>query len=187
MLGVVDPLKFPRFELPEIAFVGRSNVGKSSLVNSIVLRKNLARTSSVPGKTREINFYKVDDKWILVDMPGLGYTAVGVGFRERFAKLNHRYLTDRESLRLVCVLVDSRHEPMNTDLATIETLENCGRRFLIVLTKCDKLSASAIRHRKEQFEILVSKCEFNVDVLPYSSLSNLGRDQLVGIIKSSIV
>jgi GTP-binding protein len=124
IIGVAEENKFPTLNLPEIAFIGRSNVGKSSLINNIVMRKNLARISSAPGKTREINFFVVENKWLLVDMPGLGYATIGKSHRERWAELNYKYLEKRETLKFVCVLIDSRHEPMDTDIALIEFLEN---------------------------------------------------------------
>jgi GTP-binding protein len=186
LLGVTDKEKFPDFDFPEVGFIGRSNVGKSSLINSIVMRKNLARTSSAPGKTREINFFLVENKWILVDMPGLGYATIGKSHRENWAKLNYFFLENRESLKFVCVLIDCRHDPMETDIELIEFLENIERKYLIILTKCDKISKAAIQERKEQLENLVSLCKNCIEVLPYSSVSDLGRNELIGIIKKSI-
>ena len=186
LLGVVDENKFPTFELPEVAFTGRSNVGKSSLINSIVMQKNLAKTSSAPGKTKEINFFKVENKWLLVDMPGFGYATIGKTHREKWANLNYFYLENRDNLKFVCVLIDSRHDPMQTDIALIEFLENVGKKYLIILTKCDKLSAANVSARKQQIENIVVHCENCIEVLPYSSVSGLGRGELVGIIKNMI-
>ena len=115
IMGTSKPDGFPELNLPEIVFVGRSNVGKSSLINSLVHRKNLARTSSTPGKTSEINFFNVEDIWTLVDMPGFGFTKKGVKKREEWYKLNFSYLEKRENMKLVCVLIDSRHDPMEMD------------------------------------------------------------------------
>jgi GTP-binding protein len=185
IIGVAEENKFPILNLPEIAFIGRSNVGKSSLINNIVMRKNLARTSSAPGKTREINFFVVENKWILVDMPGLGYATIGKSYRERWAELNYKYLEQRESLKFICVLIDSRHDPMNTDIALIEFLENIGRKYLIILTKCDKISAKAITERTKQLEELTALCQHCIEVLPHSSVSGLGRNELIGIIKKN--
>jgi len=181
--GAVEESMFPITNYPEIGFIGRSNVGKSSLINSIVMRKNLARISSTPGKTREINFFLIENKWILVDMPGLGYASIGKTHRERWATLNYTYLEKRNSLKFVCVLIDSRHDPMEKDIALIEFLENISRKYLIILTKCDKISKQAIIERKEQLDNLVSLCNNCIEVLPYSSVSDLGRKELIGIIK----
>jgi GTP-binding protein len=183
ILGVVDENRFPSFDLPEVAFIGRSNVGKSSLINNIVMRKHLAKISSAPGKTREINFFKVENKWLLVDMPGLGYATIGKSYREKWATLNYYYLQNRDDLKFVCILIDSRHDPMQTDIALIEFLENIGRKYLIVLTKCDKISNKNISARKQQIENLVVLCKNCIDVLPHSSMSGIGRNKLIGIIK----
>jgi len=173
----------PAPTLPEIAFAGRSNVGKSSLINSIALRKNLAHTSAAPGKTRALNFFNIEQRWILVDMPGFGYATIGKQYREKWEKMNYEYLAKRTNLKLVCVLIDSRHDPMEHDLALIEFLENSNKSYLIILTKCDKLSKKLIGERENQIREFVSKCNYNIDVLPYSSKENLGRNELIGIIK----
>ncbi|MGI6369058.1 MAG: YihA family ribosome biogenesis GTP-binding protein [Ignavibacteria bacterium] len=184
--GAVAPDQFPELNLPEVGFIGRSNVGKSSLINSIVMRKNLARISSTPGKTREINFFLVQEKWVLVDMPGYGYAAVGKSHRKKWAILNNIYIQERKPLKFVCILIDGRHDPMPIDLELIENLENIGRKYLIILTKCDKISKKNIVARKEQIENIVSLCNHCIEVLPYSTVSNLGRNELIGIIKKNI-
>jgi GTP-binding protein len=166
-----------------VAFAGRSNAGKSSLINSIVLRKNLAHTSSTPGKTKEINFYIVENRWSFADLPGLGYTSAGKKSGELWANLIFEYFENRKNLKLVCVLVDSRHEPMQRDLALIEWLENKKMNYLIVLTKCDKISARLLDERKSQFEYLIHKCNYVIECLPYSSKTGLGRNELIAILK----
>lgn len=183
IMGTDKPFSFPELSVPEIAFVGRSNVGKSSLINSLVHRKNLARTSSTPGKTSEINFFNVEDIWTLVDMPGFGFTKKGVKKREEWFKLNFSYLDKRENLKLVCVLIDSRHDPMEMDLSLIEYFENTKRDYIIVLTKSDKLKEKQVEERKNQLEHLISNCSYAVEVLPYSSVSDIGRKELMAIIK----
>lgn len=182
-LGVTNPDKFPKSDLPEIAFAGRSNVGKSSLLNSIVKRKNLARTSSTPGKTREINLFVVEKQWVFADLPGFGYASIGKDYRIKWAKLNYQYLEHRENLRMVCCLIDSRHDPMDHDLALIENLENWGRKYLIILTKVDKIRPKQIDERKKQLENLLQNCRHNVEVLPYSSVNLTGNIELTAIIK----
>lgn len=183
IMGTSNPATFPELDLPEIAFVGRSNVGKSSLINSLVHRKNLAKISSTPGKTSEINFFNVEDTWTLVDMPGFGFTKKGVKKRKEWYNLNFAYLEKRENLKLICILIDSRHDPMDTDLSLIEYFENNNVNYLIVLTKCDKIKAKPIKDRYEQLKNLIANCRFAIDVLPYSSISDLGRSELMGIIK----
>lgn len=176
----------PNTQYPEIAFSGRSNVGKSSLLNSIVRRKNLAYTSSTPGKTQMINFFLIERKWMFADLPGFGYAAISKKKREEWMKLNFSYFAGREQLRLVCCLVDSRHDPQKHDLALIEWLENSQVKYLIILTKCDKISKAKIKERKEQMEYLTQNCNFMLEVLPYSSVTGLGRDQLLAIIKKQV-
>jgi GTP-binding protein len=120
-------------------------------------------------------------------MPGFGYASIGKSHREKWAVLNNHYLENRDALKLVCILVDSRHDPMPTDLSLIESLENIGKKYLIILTKCDKLSSRAIQERKSQLESIVSNCQFILEVLPYSSETGVGRNELIGIIKSNLI
>lgn len=181
--GAADAEDFPSTELPEIAFSGRSNVGKSSLINSIVMRKNLAHISSNPGKTQQINFYSVEDKWCFADLPGFGYAVVSRDKRQSWSKLNYQYLETRQNLKLVCVLVDSRHDPMDSDLALIEWLESIGRNYIIILTKCDKINKKLVEERKKQIEGLTVLCKYFHEALPYSIIDNTGRDSMIGIIK----
>ncbi len=178
--------QFPRLNLPETAFVGRSNVGKSSLLNSIVLRKNLAHISSTPGKTQQINFFIVENKWTFADLPGFGYAKVSKDKREEFKKMNFAYLEKREELKIVCVLIDSRHDPMETDMALIEWLENHKRNYVIILTKSDKIKPSQLLKRKEQVQNLVSQCSFCKAVVAYSIISFAGRSELIGILKKML-
>lgn len=187
VLGAARPEQFPALGLPETAFCGRSNVGKSSLINSIVLNKNMAKTSSTPGKTQQINFFIIEEKWILADLPGFGYAAIGKEHREKWAKLNWDYLEKRDNLKLVCVLIDSRHDPMPQDLELIERLELADRRYIIILTKCDKINKKAIEDRKKQIETLVSQCKGAIEVLPYSAVKAWGRDELLAIFKKNLI
>lgn len=183
--SAAKPEQFPQIKLPEVAFSGRSNVGKSSLINSIVLKKNLALVSSTPGKTKLINFFNVENKWAFADLPGFGFAAVSKDQREEWRKLNFNYLEKRENLQLICALVDSRHDPTDTDLALIEWYENNNKKFLIILTKADKISTKLLEERKQQLDALISQCINAVEVLPYSSKTNLGRDQLLAIIRKN--
>lgn len=183
LLGSADKSQFPDINMPEIAFSGRSNVGKSSLLNSIVLRRNLAHISSAPGKTQQINFYNVENRWIFADMPGFGYATTGKENKEKWRKLNFEYFESRKNLKLIAALVDSRHDPMDTDMALIEWYEENQKDYLIILTKCDKIKPGAISTRQKQLEHLLASCNHCKEVLPYSSLNGLGRNQLIGILK----
>lgn len=186
LAGANNPEAIPDIPLPEIAFAGRSNVGKSSLINSIVMRKNLAQTSSNPGKTKQINFFNVEGVWCLVDMPGYGYAAVSKDSRKQWSEMSKNYFLTRKNLKLICLLIDSRHDPLDSDIAMMEWLENSGVNYLVILTKCDKISKTAVEDRKKQLDDLLQYCSKNVEVLPYSSVNNMGRNELIGIIKKFV-
>ena len=181
--GVRSPKDYPTEEYPEVAFIGRSNVGKSSLLNSIVLNRKVAFISAEPGKTQEINFFLISDKWMFADLPGFGYAKAPKTLRDDWVKLNYNYLLNRENIALICVLIDSRHDPQPIDLELIEKLEHGGRRYVIVLTKCDKIPKKDVIERKAQIDELVSQCSFCVEVLPYSSKEIMGRSEILAIIK----
>ncbi|MCX7909512.1 MAG: ribosome biogenesis GTP-binding protein YihA/YsxC [Ignavibacteria bacterium] len=183
IVGANSPEKFPKTNLPEFAFSGRSNVGKSSLLNTIVLRKNLAQVSSKPGRTRQINFYNIENKYIFADMPGFGYASVSKEERQTWVELNTKYFKGRENLVLVCLLVDSRIEPQKTDLAQIELLENLMKNYVIVLTKTDKVGENSLKKLIKEYEFLLQYCNFVVELLPFSAITRRGRDELIAIIK----
>lgn len=183
LIGAVKEEDFPPTQFPEVAFVGRSNVGKSSLLNSIVLQKNLAHVSSTPGKTQQINFYPVESKWMFVDLPGYGYAKAAREEREKWMKLNMAYLLHRQQLKLVCILVDSRHDPMPSDLELIELMEYHAKDYVIILTKMDKLKPAMRKEREEQLRGLVQQCKHCTDVLPFSVVEKTGRIELFGMIK----
>ena len=136
----VDIQSLPVDNLPEIAMVGRSNVGKSSLINKVVNRKNLAKSSSTPGKTRTINYYILNSAWYMVDLPGYGFARVSKGEREKWGKMIEKYLSSREQLRGVIQLLDIRHPPTEKDIAMKQWLEHHEIPILLVATKIDKVS-----------------------------------------------
>ena len=181
--GATKPEHFPESTLPEIAMIGRSNVGKSSLINALVRHNRMARVSNTPGKTQEINFFVTDMNFMLVDLPGYGYARVSKGQREQFSVLIRAYVLKRPQLVLTCVLVDARHDPQPLDLAILEELELAGRPFVIILTKCDKLKPAALIERVQQVRDVIQNCQYVVDVVPTSSETGLGRHQLLGLIK----
>lgn len=174
---------FPKIDLPEYSFAGRSNVGKSSLLNTLTLRKNLAYVSSKPGKTQHINFYNIEGKYIFADMPGYGFAGVSKQERETWKTLCTNYFQTRENLVLVFLLVDVRLEPQKIDLAQIELLENFRREYVIVFTKTDKVSEDTLKKRSKTFEFLLQYCNFVVELLPFSSVTKRGREELLGIIR----
>ncbi|MFN3780759.1 MAG: ribosome biogenesis GTP-binding protein YihA/YsxC [Candidatus Kapaibacteriota bacterium] len=174
---------FPKIDLPEFSFAGRSNVGKSSLLNTLTLRKNLAYVSSKPGKTQQINFYNIEGKYIFADMPGYGFANVSKQEREAWKTLCTNYFRIRGNLVLVLLLVDVRLEPQKIDLAQIELLENFHRDYVIVFTKSDKVSDETLIKRIKTFEFLLQYCNFLVELLPFSSQTKRGREELLGIIR----
>jgi GTP-binding protein len=166
----------PEEDLPEIVFVGRSNVGKSSMLNSLCAKKGLAKTSSTPGKTRLINFFLINKSFFFVDLPGYGYAHVGHAERESWGQLLTDYVRYRKGITLVVLLVDSRHPGMDSDLEMMEFLDFCQRPYGIVLTKFDKLSQSDKSKVRRAMESCAAKAKFIVN---YSSFSGAGRDALL--------
>jgi GTP-binding protein len=144
--------QFPRDGLPEVAFLGRSNVGKSSLLNALAGASNLARVSSQPGRTRLVNFFRVDDELYLADLPGYGYAAVSHATRDDWKKLVTSYLVDRAPLALCVFLVDARHEPMEADRVLHAFLHEQGLPFVVAATKADKLGRGALAQRLRALE-----------------------------------
>ena len=173
----------PAPDRPEYAFIGRSNVGKSSLINMLTGRNGLAKTSSTPGKTQVINHFNINDEWYLVDLPGYGYAKVSKGARADWGKMINAYLTRRENLTCVCVLLDSRHEPQAADLAFMEKLGEDGIPFVMLFTKTDKQSST---QNKNLLATYLAKMSETWDELPRyfvtSAETGLGREEVLGFI-----
>ncbi|HPD00651.1 MAG TPA: ribosome biogenesis GTP-binding protein YihA/YsxC [Acetivibrio sp.] len=169
--------QYPKSDKPEIAFVGRSNVGKSSLINSMLNRKNLARVAATPGKTRVINFYNVDNILYFVDLPGYGFAKVSKAEKESWGFVVETYLKSRKQLKLVVLLVDIRHSPTDDDILMHEWLKSNGIPYLIVSTKLDKVPRSKTAERVCDIRKVLGNCD-NVKVIPFSSETKQGRDEL---------
>ena len=166
--------------MPQIAFSGRSNVGKSSLINCLLGRKNLARVSGTPGKTVTINFYDVDKKLFLVDLPGYGYAKRSGDKREVFSTLTDSYFTDNplgDRLRLVVQLVDSRVGPTDDDTMMMQWLVDAGIPFIVALTKTDKLKPRQISEMQTMLQQEYFR-DVSVDIIPFSSVTREGKDTL---------
>ncbi len=163
---------FPSDRLPEIAFLGRSNVGKSSLINSLVGKKGLAFTSNTPGRTQTINFYRVDGAFYFVDLPGYGYARVPIKHKLEWKKLVEQYLENAETLKLCCIVLDARRGWMDTDLDLKQWLEDRGREYVVIATKFDKLNQS------EQERGLRAIREEGVQPLPFSALTGRGAREI---------
>ena len=173
---------WPRDSLPEIAFLGRSNVGKSSLINSLLSVRGLARTSSTPGRTQSLNFFQINDKLRFVDFPGFGYARVPKQIKSSWGEMATSYLAKRQQLVLSIHIVDSRHEPTKQDLQLHEWLEESSRPRLIVATKSDKLSNNELRKNLEHIARVLN----DDSVMAYSAKSGRGREELWRAIRNAI-
>lgn len=177
----VSALPLP--DMPEYAFIGRSNVGKSSLINMLVNQQGLAKTSQKPGKTQLINHFLINEKWYIVDLPGYGYAKVSKSSREKWEKFIRAYLTKRENLQCVFVLIDSRLEPQKIDLEFCSWLGECGIPFALVYTKADKQSGPKTDQNVAKFnKTLLGWFEELPSYFVTSSENGSGKDQVLGFI-----
>lgn len=183
VISAVVPAQYPEDALPEIALAGRSNVGKSSLINRMISRKNLARTSSTPGKTQQLNYYRVNDDLYLVDFPGYGYAKVSKTQRAAFGEMIERYLLSREELKLVLLIVDMRHPPSKDDISMYEWLQHYNRPVCVVATKADKIPKT---RREKHVKIVKETLGFKPyhSFVMFSSELGLGKDELWAIMES---
>lgn len=183
LVGAVSAKQYPKEPLPEFAFAGRSNVGKSSLIKSLLNRKKLVRISSTPGKTREINFFKINnDAMMFADLPGYGFARVTPALQKKWKKMIEEYLIEREPLIAIVFIVDIRRKPTELDLTLKEWLEELDRDYILLITKADKLSSS---ERQKQVKII--KAAFMgknaLDFMAYSSKNHTGRKELWGLLE----
>jgi GTP-binding protein len=176
------PESFPKDSRPEIVFAGRSNVGKSSLINSLVGVKGLARTSSTPGRTQSINFFLINNEFYFVDLPGYGYAKTSKENRRAWGKLIEKYLAERQQLVLSILIVDARHEPSPLDLQMKSWLQHSGIPYLVVSTKVDKLSSNERHRSRERAEKILETDR----VIPYSSLTGEGAKHIWNEIRASV-
>lgn len=180
-----DVAKCPKDLLPEYAFIGRSNVGKSSLINMITSRKSLAKTSGRPGKTQLINHFIINKNWYLVDLPGYGYAKVSKSAKKTFQKFITVYFSKRQQLVSAFVLVDIRHDPQPIDLEFMQYLGEHGIPFSIVFTKADKLRPKAIENHIDAYKtILLETWEDMPNYFITSSSKDIGKDEVLGYIDS---
>lgn len=174
--------QLPKSNKIEVAFAGRSNVGKSSAINKIFNRKNLARVSAVPGKTATINFYKVDDSLHFVDLPGYGYAKVAKSEKERWSVLIEQYFQQDRNLALVLQLIDMRHPPSKLDVDMVNYLIECEIPFIVLLTKADKLGKTEFTHRLEAVKEELP-CGDQITFVPFSSQTGLGVEEVKEILE----
>ena len=167
----------PQNQLPEIAFAGKSNVGKSSLINALMNRKSLARTSAQPGKTQTINFYNINEAMYLVDLPGYGYAKVSVSEKIKWGQLIERYLHESKQLKCVFLLIDIRHDPSKNDQEMYDWIIHQGYNPVIIATKLDKINRSQIQKQVKAIRVGLGVVEGTV-IIPFSATSKQGRGEI---------
>ena len=177
VVSAIKKEQYPAEGLPEIALVGRSNVGKSSATNALLNRRNFARTSQTPGKTRTINFYKINNEFYFVDLPGYGYAKVSKSEKDKWGVIMERYLQDRQELCAIFLLVDIRHEPTNDDVMMYEWIKHFGYNCVVIATKADKISRGQYQ---KHISIIRKKLQLEKDekVIPLSSSKKTGVEDV---------
>lgn len=178
-LGAASWKDLPQETVPEVAFVGRSNVGKSSLINMLLGRKDLARTSGQPGKTRELNYYLVNESLYFVDLPGFGYAKIARTQRQKWAALIKRYIDERSMLRLLVHVVDARHTPTEIDRDVMMMMQGLPHPYLIGLSKTDKLSGNERGKSVQRVRDVLADYHLEVPIIQTSAISRRGRDELL--------
>ena len=185
ILSAASPKDFRRDALPQVAFAGRSNVGKSSVINRLLNRKNFARVGAAPGKTTQINYFKIDNAFYLVDLPGYGYARVSKGERDRWGRLMEGYFADPELMTLGVMIVDARHKPTADDCTMAQWYRGAGCPFLVVANKLDKLTKSEVEGNLQRIRETLELGEEDM-VIPFSAEKGTGRDELLRAILSSV-
>jgi GTP-binding protein len=176
--------EIPKLDLPEIILCGRSNVGKSSFINTLFNRKNLAKTSSTPGKTRSINYYLIDDKFYLVDLPGYGYAKTSIKERNYWGDLMSQFISKSKRISLAFHLIDSRHKPTELDINLNELLKFEGIPYVVVLNKVDKLKQSEFSRVRKQIISFFPELIPNSNLMLYSAVSKFGKKEILKMLSS---
>jgi GTP-binding protein len=178
LITAMNSTQYPVHQLPEAALVGRSNVGKSSLINALVRQKNLARVAAAPGKTRGINFYNINQTFCLVDLPGYGYARVSKAEKASWAEMIETYLFTRSQLRLIILVVDIRHVPSEDDQMMYEWIKRQGKAYLVVASKVDKISRGQAANRLREISDTLGMDKAGL-VIPFSAATGQGRDEVL--------
>lgn len=181
VISAAKKADFPRDQLPQVVFAGRSNVGKSSVINCLLGRKNFARVGNSPGKTTHINYFKVDNQLYLVDLPGYGYARVSQAERARWGRLIEQWFQDPSLMTLGIQIVDARHKPTADDCTMIECFKQSGKPFIVVANKLDKLKKSEIEPNLLQIKTTLQLGD-SVKVVPFSAEKKLGRTELLSLV-----
>ena len=184
-VSAVNPKQYPTAELPEIVLVGKSNVGKSSFINTMINRKNLARTSSEPGKTRQINFYNMDNLFYFVDLPGYGYSKMAKQEQVKVGEFIEYYLSHRKEICLIIFLVDIRHDPTSNDFLMYDYVIRSGLPCIIVANKADKIAKTKVDDYVKNIQKQLNPIG-DITTLPFSSERKIYSDEVWNIIKNAI-
>ena len=184
-VSAVGKKQYPNKGLPEIVLVGKSNVGKSSLINGLMNRKNLARTSAQPGKTQTVNFYKINNEFYFVDLPGYGYAKVSEEEKVKWGRMIENYLRTSETLKQVFLLIDIRHEPGENDVLMYDWIKSNGFEPVIIATKLDKIKRSQIQ---KCISLIRKKLKLSAEsiIIPYSAVTKQGRDEILDLIEKTL-
>lgn len=185
VISAVGPKQYPNDSLPEVALAGRSNVGKSSFINKMINRKGLARTSSQPGKTQTLNFYAIDERFRFVDVPGYGYARVSKKDRARWGAMIEEYLTRRENVRVLFLLMDFRHEPTDSDKAMKDFAEEADIPYAIILTKIDKIKKSQWNKHLSMYKKALNLPTTDA-LFPFSAETGEGAEDIWDVIQMMI-
>lgn len=184
--SIYDLRALPNSVLSEFVFVGRSNVGKSSLINIVCNKKKMAKIGSVPGKTRQLNYFLINEKFYLVDLPGYGYAKVPEQIRAGWRKLVEDYISERSNVKLVFVMIDSRHEPTYLDELMVSWLEYYEIPFAVVLTKSDKISSNKMQKQIYRASKIVNNEDLCIDYIPFSIISGEGKYEILKLIEEHL-
>ncbi len=176
-ISAVSPKQYPKENLPEIVLVGKSNVGKSSFINTMINRKKLARTSSEPGKTRQINFYNIDDKFYFVDLPGYGYSKMSKKEQEQVGKFIEEYLFNRKQISLIILLLDIRHNPTENDKLMYNYVISSGIPFIILANKADKIAVTKVDQAVLDLQKQINPIG-DITILPFSAERKIYTDRV---------
>ena len=185
-ISAVSPKQYPTSGLAEIVLAGKSNVGKSSFINTLINRKSLARTSSEPGKTRQINFYDIDSKFYFVDLPGYGYSKMSKMEQEKVGKFIEEYLFNRKNISLILLLIDIRHKPSENDILMYEYIKNTGLPFIIIATKADKVAVTKVDSTVLQLKEYLGVTNDDVQILPFSAERKIYSEDIWSVIEKTL-
>ena len=183
-ISVMNKSQYPKNNLPEIVLAGKSNVGKSSFVNAMINRKSLARTSSAPGKTRQLNFYNMDDKFYFVDLPGYGYSQMSKAEQKKVGDSTETYLKNRKNINLIILLVDIRHKPSENDKMMMDYIKSTGKHYIVITSKADKIAKTKVQSYVDD----IAK-ELNVDedlIFGFSSETKFNVETIWDVIEESL-